>query len=129
MPGAEPREGRFAYDGLERTLHEKARLGNLTSLVTHPDGLLFNDLKALCSLTDGNLSRHLHVLAEDRLVEVWKGHRGGRSQTLCRLTERGRRRFLDYIAELERVVQDASRAPKKKRSPQANRTRKGWSPA
>jgi DNA-binding transcriptional ArsR family regulator len=124
----ESREGRFAYDGLVRTLHEKARLGILTSLVTHPDGLLFTDLKALCSLTDGNLSRHLHVLAEDGLVEVWKGHREGRPQTLCRLTERGRRRFLDYIAELERVVRDASGA-KAKRSPSAKPTRKGWSPA
>ena len=130
MPGdsTESREGRFAYDGLERTLHEKARLGILTSLVTHPDGLLFNDLKALCSLTDGNLSRHLHVLAEDGLVEVWKGHRDGRPQTLCRLTEHGRHRFLEYIMELERVVKDASRA-KEKRSSSAKRPRKGWSPA
>ena len=31
--------GRFAYEGLERVLHEKARLGIMTSLVTRPDGL------------------------------------------------------------------------------------------
>ena len=30
--------GRFAYDGLERIIHEKARLGILTSLVAHPKG-------------------------------------------------------------------------------------------
>ena len=30
--------GRFAYEGLDRVLHEKARLGILTALVTHPDG-------------------------------------------------------------------------------------------
>ncbi|MES1213362.1 MAG: transcriptional regulator, partial [Singulisphaera sp.] len=50
-------QGRFAYQGLERVLHEKARLGIMTSLVTRPEGLLFNDLKRLCDLTDGNLSR------------------------------------------------------------------------
>ena len=33
--------GRFAYDGLDRALHEKARLGILTSLVANPDGLKF----------------------------------------------------------------------------------------
>ena len=56
--------GRFAYDGLERVFHEKARLGIMTSLVGHPKGLIFSDLKELCALTDGNLSRHLQVLHE-----------------------------------------------------------------
>ena len=41
--------GRFAYDGLERVIHEKARLGILSSLATHGEGLLFNDLKELCA--------------------------------------------------------------------------------
>jgi hypothetical protein len=36
--------GRFAYDGLERVFHEKARLGITTSLVTHLKGLVFSDL-------------------------------------------------------------------------------------
>ena len=54
--------GRFAYDGLDRVIHEKARLGVLTSLVAHPKGLVFGDLKHMCGLTDGNLSRHLQVL-------------------------------------------------------------------
>ena len=61
-----PSDGRFAYDGLDRAIHEKARLGILTSLVAHPNGLLFSDLKELCSLTDGNLNRHLAVLEEER---------------------------------------------------------------
>jgi DNA-binding MarR family transcriptional regulator len=104
--------GRFAYDGLERIIHEKARLGILTSLVAHPNGLLFNDLKDLCSLTDGNLSRHLQVLHEAGLVEVWKGLQKNRPQTLCRLTDEGRRRFLDYINVLENVVADALAASK-----------------
>ena len=53
----------YAY-GLDRVLHEKARLGIMTSLVGHPKGLAFGDLKKLCNLTDGNLSRHLQVLQE-----------------------------------------------------------------
>jgi DNA-binding MarR family transcriptional regulator len=102
--------GRFAYDGLERAIHEKARLGIMTSLVSHPRGLLFNDLKELCSLTDGNLSRHLQVLNEEGLVEIWKGIHKNRPQTLCRLTDEGRRRFLEYVAALEQVVADALNA-------------------
>ena len=104
--------GRFAYEGLERIIHEKARLGILTSLVAHPNGLLFNDLKDLCSLTDGNLSRHLQVLNEAGLVEVWKGSHKNRPQTLCRLTDEGRRRLLEYINVLENVIADALAAAK-----------------
>ncbi len=102
--------GRFAYEGLERAIHEKARLGIMTSLVAHKEGLLFNDLKQLCSLTDGNLSRHLKVLQEEGLVEVWKGFNHKRPQTLCRLTLEGRRRFVEYVGVLERVITDAARA-------------------
>ena len=58
----DPAAGRFAYEGLDRVIHEKARLGVLTSLMAHPKGLVFADLKRLCGLTDGNLSRHLQVL-------------------------------------------------------------------
>ena len=105
-----PSEGRFAYEGLDRVIHERARLSILTSLMTNPRGVTFNDLKELCVLTDGNLSRHLQMLQEAGLVEVWKGMKDQRSQTLVRLTATGRTRFLEYIAELERVIADAARA-------------------
>lgn len=103
----EDQVGRFAYEGLDRVLHEKARLGIMTSLVTRPEGLLFSDLKRLCALTDGNLSRHLEVLREAGLVEVWKGFDNRRPQTLCRLSPEGRQRFVSYLEELEHVIRDA----------------------
>ncbi len=103
-------EAPFAYDGLNRVIHEKARLGILTSLIAHPKGLAFADLKQLCALTDGNLSRHLQVLEEARLVEVSKTFEGRRPLTTCRLTRLGRQRFIEYIAVLERVVREAAEA-------------------
>lgn len=100
--------GRFAYEGLERAIHEKARLGIMTSLITRPDGLAFNELKELCDLTDGNLNRHLDVLVEASLVEVRKEEGKGRARTLCRITSLGRTRFKEYLEELERVIADAA---------------------
>ncbi len=100
-------EGRFSYDGLDRVMHEKARLGIMASLAANAEGLLFNDLKQLCSLTDGNLSRHLKVLSDAGLVEIWKGTSGSRPQTLCRLTPIGRQRFVEYISVLEKIIADA----------------------
>src|SRR3954454_2458893 len=86
----------------------------MTSLVAHPRGLVFSDLKELCALTDGNLSRHLQVLHEAGLIEISKGFQHKRPQTLCFLTDEGRRRFLDYINVLESVVGDALSAAKTK---------------
>lgn len=101
-------EGRYNYDGLDRVMHEKARLGILTSLAARPRGLLFGELKELCALTDGNLSRHVQVLEEAGLVEVWKGFHKRRPQTLVRLSGAGRDRFNAYLEELERVLRDAA---------------------
>ena len=100
----------FSYDGLDRAIHEKARLGMLTSLMAHPKGLAFADVKQLCGLTDGNLSRHLQVLQGSGLIEITKGYKRNRPHTMCRMTPKGRQRFLDYLAVLERVVRDAAEA-------------------
>jgi DNA-binding MarR family transcriptional regulator len=105
-----PESGRFAYEGLERIIHEKARLSILSSLAAHTNGLAFNDLKELCRLTDGNLSRQLQILKEAGLLEIEKGLKNNRPLTLCRLTPGGRKRFADYLAELERVIADAAPA-------------------
>ncbi len=122
--------GRFAYDGLERIFHEKARLGIMTSLVANPRGLIFADLKELCSLTDGNLSRHLQVLHEAGFVEIWKGYHKKRPQTLCRITDEGRRRFLEYINVLETVVGDALKAARTAAPPATSATlADSWFPA
>jgi DNA-binding transcriptional ArsR family regulator len=108
MPENEEDAGRFAYEGLDRVLHEKARLGILTALVTHPGGVSFSELARLCDLTDGNLSRHLDVLSEAELVKITKGFEGRRPLTTCALTAHGRKRFREYLAQLEKVLRDAA---------------------
>lgn len=105
-------EGRFAYEGLDRIIHERARLSLLTSLMTNPKGLTFNELKRLCALTDGNLSRHLSVLENDGMVEIDKGYDRNRPQTICRITATGRGRYLEYLETLEQVVKDAAKGAK-----------------
>lgn len=108
-------QGRFAYEGLNRTIHEKARLGILTSLLTRREGLTFGDLKTLCNLTDGNLNRHLKALEEEGLITIHKQFEKNRPQTSCFLTEEGRARFLAYLQELERVIQDVAAATSEKK--------------
>ena len=106
---ARPSEGRFAYEGLDRVIHERARLSVLTSLVTNPKGLAFGDLKQLCALTDGNLNRHLRVLEKGKMVEIIKKHDRNRPLTVCRITASGRARYVEYLSTLEQVVRDATK--------------------
>jgi DNA-binding MarR family transcriptional regulator len=125
-PRPESNAARYGFDGLDRVLHEKARLGILTCLLSHRDGLVFNDLKDRCALTDGNLSRHLSTLQEAGLVEIWKGYKGKRPQTLVRLTAAGKKRFVEYLSLLEGIVAGAlaSAGPEQDAAP-----RVGLSPA
>lgn len=97
----------FAFDGLDRLLHEKSRLSILTSLADHPKGLSFTELRDLCGMTDGNLSRHVQILEEGGLVSVTKGFEGRRPLTTCRLSDKGRARFSDYLGVLEQVLRRA----------------------
>ncbi len=110
MPRREAEKGRFAYEGLDRVIHEKARLALLTALLSFPKGLPFSELKRLCGLTDGNLSRHLAVLQEDGLIVIDKRLEENRPLTTCRITSPGRKRFSEYLKVLERLVDDAGKA-------------------
>jgi DNA-binding MarR family transcriptional regulator len=120
----QPDKGRFSYDGLDRVIHEKARLSVLTSLTAHPKGLRFGDLKQLCGLTDGNLSRHLEVLEQAGLVATMKSFERNRPKTVCKITPEGRKRYMRYLNVLEQVVRDATTAAKP-----ANPGLKGLAPA
>ena len=109
------RANQYAYPGLDRVIHERARLSVLTSLARYSKGLRFGDLKALCGLTDGNLSRHMQVLQEAGLIDVAKNFEHNRPQTTVSLTAEGHKRYVDYLAVLEQVVRDAATAVKESR--------------
>jgi DNA-binding MarR family transcriptional regulator len=121
---AKKSDSRFAYGGLDRVIHERARLSVLTSLITHGDGLMFNELKELCALTDGNLNRHLQVLEDAKLVGVSKSFDGARQVTRCRVTALGRRRYLEYLGVLEQVILDGTSAQHAEFSGSESRARK-----
>ena len=94
----------FAYEGLERIFHERGRLAVCTCLVANPAGMSFTALQEACALTDGNLNRHLHALAETEIVTLERSRGRGRPTTTVRISASGKARFLAYIDELETVV-------------------------
>jgi hypothetical protein len=66
------------------------------------------------------------ALQEAGLVEVWKGFKDRRPQTLCRITDVGRTRFHEYLSVLEHVIADAETAAEPRADMNLN---EGWSPA
>lgn len=110
----------FAYAGLDRIIHERARLAILSSLMAHQGEMAFNDLKQACGLTDGNMSRHLQVLQDAEFIDVDKRFKGVKPLTTLTLTSSGRKRFLEYVEVLEQVVNDAAKASRQKQGRSTN---------
>ena len=102
---------------LDRVFHERGRLAICSTLVAQSDGCSFTQLQDTCALTDGNLNRHLHALAEEGIVATERMTGRGRPQTIVRITPAGRTRFLDYIDALEAIVREVQRSTSPSESP------------
>jgi DNA-binding MarR family transcriptional regulator len=69
----------------------------------------FPYLKRILGLTDGNLGRHLDVLARQQLVEISKGYEGRRPRTWAAITSNGRQALaaeMRLLAALLRRFED-----------------------
>ena len=97
------REGSAALD-LDRVIHERVRLGILSALAVN-DSLTFNELKALLSTTDGNLSVHARKLEEAEYVTCTKSFEGRLPRTEYNITRSGREALEKYLAHMEALIE------------------------
>lgn len=93
-----------SLEGLDRLLHEPARLMIVTTL--YPlDQSDFLYLLRETGLTKGNLSAHLMKLEEAKYIEIEKTYRGKLPLTLIRLTQLGRTALMDYRNKLKEIME------------------------
>lgn len=90
-------------DALDDVIHQKVRLGVMSSLMASGESD-FNFLKSALGVSDGNLSTHLTVLEEAGYIAVRKEFVGKKPRTTYAPTDRGRKAFEEYVAVLERLV-------------------------
>jgi DNA-binding MarR family transcriptional regulator len=101
---------------LDRLIHERMRLGIVSSLAVNPS-LTFNELKALLKTTDGNLCIHARKLEEAAYITCNKSFDApapgqlpaSRTKTRYKLTPAGRRaleRYLDHMEALIRATRE-----------------------
>ena len=95
------------FDQLERCIHEPARLAVLSLLMNAGNGMTYGELRDQLGLTYGNLERHMRVLLEADIITVEKLNTGGRMQSVARFSDTGRESFLQYLDNLERILQTA----------------------
>ncbi|ASO19496.1 DNA-binding transcriptional ArsR family regulator [Actinoalloteichus hoggarensis] len=88
--------------GLDRLLHEPARLAIVTALSACA-AADFLYLQRLTGLSKGNLSAHLAKLEAAGTVEIDKRFVGKKAQTSVRLTGPGLEAVADYWRRLDRL--------------------------
>ena len=98
------------YEELGKTFHEPNRLAIMSELCAAADGLAFVELKDACGLTDGNLNRHLKVLAEAGIIKIKKEFVESKPRTTVAVTAKGLGRFNDYLGALSTVLDKAKKA-------------------
>ena len=103
MPPEGPGEDGQVLAGLDRVIHEPARLAILACLsVVGSADFLF--VANQTGLTRGNLSSHMSKLEEAGYVSVEKEFVDRIPRTLLRITRPGRRAFRDYRRNVMRVL-------------------------
>lgn len=97
-------------NSLERLFHEPNRMAILSALCAAGNPLSFTELKTLSGLTDGNLSRHLKALEDAGVIRISKTFVGVKPRTTVALTEKGLKRFDEYLSALSEVLKKAKQA-------------------
>ena len=87
---------------LDRTIHERIRLGIVSALAIN-DSLSFNDLRRLLKTTDGNLSVHARKLEEAHYISRSKFFDARIPRTEYRLTPAGRRALENYLEQIDLI--------------------------
>ena len=104
------READNPYDALEKIFHEPNRLAIMSALCAADEGLSFTELKSECSLTDGNLNRHLKVLEDAGAIEIGKTFVDSKPRTTVSLSKSGLESFSEYLGALDEVLKKARSA-------------------
>ena len=100
VPGRQPETDTL---GLDRLIHERVRLGIVSSLAVN-GSLTFTDLRDLLGITDGNLSAHARRLEDAGYVVCTKSYEGRTPKTEYELTRTGRKELKSYLDHMEAII-------------------------
>ena len=85
---------------LDPLLHSQLRLA-IVSILMSVEEADFVYIKEKTNATAGNLSVQLEKLTTAGYIEIEKGFSGKKPRTTCRMTDKGRKAFEDYVNTLK----------------------------
>lgn len=88
---------------LDPVIHQASRLAIMTILMAVEEADFLYLLRET-GLTKGNLSAHLSKLEEAGYINIEKSFQGKIPQTVCRVSDAGRRAFERYRAQITRAL-------------------------
>ncbi|MFP4060163.1 MAG: winged helix-turn-helix domain-containing protein [Bacteroidota bacterium] len=92
------------YKNLDPLLHSQLRLA-IISILASVEEAEFRYIQEKTDATAGNLSVQLNKLKEAEYIDINKQFKGNYPQTTCRITEKGTRKFQEYIAALKEYIE------------------------
>jgi DNA-binding MarR family transcriptional regulator len=93
----------FDIGRLDEVIHGRMRLG-IMAYLADAEVADFNELKAVLSATQGNLSIHLGKLEEAGYIAIEKSFQGKKPLTRARITPAGRTAFAGYLDALGKLL-------------------------
>ncbi len=108
-----PESGTHPALDLDDAVHQKTRLA-LPTVLDEAGRADFPYHKRTLALTDGNLGRHLDVLAQQGLVHITKGYEGRRPRTWAAIPPQARQALaaeMSVLAALLRRFHDNGSGP------------------
>ena len=94
----------MAFDKLDPLLHSELRLAVMSVLISM-ETADFVYLRRETGATAGNLSVQLDKLSQAGYIRVEKSFDGKKPHTTCRITDKGRQAFEDYVESLKSYLQ------------------------
>lgn len=91
--------------GLDKLIHERARLHILTHLASMEEtAISFNELQEKLGFTSGNLSIQLKKLKAAHYVKIKKTFKDNKPFTTVSITSQGMNALNDYLDEMEGLI-------------------------
>lgn len=90
---------------LNKEFENRVRLGIMSALMVN-EWISFGELKKILSLTDGNLGSHTLSLESKKYIEVRKAFIGKKPETSYRVTDLGKKAFMEHIDALSKVIKE-----------------------
>ena len=88
---------------INKAFESRVRLGIMSVLMVN-EYAEFNTLKALLSVTDGNLASHLKALEKEHYIMVEKRFIKRKPNTRYSVTKLGKSEFKKHIEALEKLI-------------------------